>query len=284
MPSGRRRSRRWGRSWRRFCSGCTAEIVDLLILVPTLRRGNPGLGPLLRAGGIPRPRASAAGAAKTAGSHAGAWEPEQFCIISGNLSVRSAGSVAGSLARLSRRLAGGDAAMPRHSGADAAPETLDPGLADLHARLTDRAQDGEPIDLDACLREHPQYADRLRALLPALCALVDVGRATPALPDDPAAGTVLGDYHVLRTLGRGGMGVVYEAVQRSLGRHVALKVLPPQTAADPAYRERFQREAHAAARLHHTNIVPVFGVGEHDGVPFYAMQFIDGEGLDVVLV
>jgi WD40 repeat protein/serine/threonine protein kinase len=93
----------------------------------------------------------------------------------------------------------------------------------------------------------------------------------------------LGEYRILRELGRGGMGVVYEAVQESLGRHVALKVLPAAALLSPMYLERFQREAKAAARLHHTNIVPVFGVGEVGGVHFYAMQFIRGEGLDKVL-
>src|SRR5262249_36778468 len=90
-------------------------------------------------------------------------------------------------------------------------------------------------------------------------------------------------YRILREMGRGGMGVVYEAVQESLGRHVALKALPLKGLLDPMYLERFRREAKAAARLHHTNIVPVFGVGEHDGVHFFAMQYIQGQGLDVVL-
>src|SRR5262249_45366312 len=93
----------------------------------------------------------------------------------------------------------------------------------------------------------------------------------------------LGDFRILREVGRGGMGVVYEAEQVSLGRHVALKVLPQQTLADAKQRRRFEREARAAAKLHHTNIVPVYGVGEEGGVPYYAMQFIQGLGLDEVL-
>src|SRR5262249_14168346 len=93
----------------------------------------------------------------------------------------------------------------------------------------------------------------------------------------------LGDYQILREVGRGGMGVVYEAQQLSLGRHVAIKVLPAHALLDPRKLGRFRREARAAARLHHTNIVPVFGVGEQDGCHFYVMQFIHGLSLDTVL-
>src|SRR5204863_9230479 len=93
----------------------------------------------------------------------------------------------------------------------------------------------------------------------------------------------LGDYQILREVGRGGMGVVYEARQLSLGRHVAIKVLPSHALLDARQLGRFQREARSAAKLHHTNIVPVFGVGEQDGLHYYVMQFIPGLGLDLVL-
>src|SRR5262249_26085322 len=93
----------------------------------------------------------------------------------------------------------------------------------------------------------------------------------------------LGDYRILREVARGGMGVVYEAEQVALGRHVALKVLPAQSGGDPLRLLRFRREARSAARLHPTNIVPVFDVGSADGVHYYAMQFIQGQGLDEVL-
>src|SRR5947199_9393221 len=87
----------------------------------------------------------------------------------------------------------------------------------------------------------------------------------------------LGDYRIIREVGRGGMAVVYEAEQESLGRHVALKVLLTHTRLDPRQAARFQREARAAARLHHTNIVPVYGVGEQDGGHYYVMQYIPGQ-------
>ncbi len=93
----------------------------------------------------------------------------------------------------------------------------------------------------------------------------------------------LGDYRIVREIGRGGMGVVYEAEQVSLGRRVALKVLPGHVVGDHHALERFRREAKAAARLHHTNIVPVFEVGQEGEVAFYAMQFIQGQGLEQVI-
>src|SRR5581483_4707365 len=111
-------------------------------------------------------------------------------------------------------------------------------------------------------------------------------------PDDSTGGVTvqattrverLGDYRILREVGRGGMGVVYEAEQESLGRRVALKVLPDAALSDAQQILRFQREARAAARLHHTNIVPVFGVGRDEGHHYYVMQFIPGMGLDAVL-
>src|SRR5207248_6905909 len=98
-----------------------------------------------------------------------------------------------------------------------------------------------------------------------------------------AAAGRLGEFRLLRELGRGGMGVVYEAEQESLARRVALKVLPAGALTDKDQVRRFEREARSAARLHHTHIVPVFGVGQQEGTYFYVMQLIQGQGLDVVL-
>jgi serine/threonine protein kinase len=89
----------------------------------------------------------------------------------------------------------------------------------------------------------------------------------------------LGDFQIVREIGRGGMGVVYEAVQLSLGRRVALKVLPFASALDAKHLQRFKTEAQSAAQLHHTNIVPVYAVGCDRGVHFYAMQLINGRSL-----
>jgi serine/threonine protein kinase len=93
----------------------------------------------------------------------------------------------------------------------------------------------------------------------------------------------LGDFCLLRELGRGGMGIVYEAEQMSLGRRVALKVLPFAAALDPKQLQRFKNEAQAAAHLHHQHIVPVYGVGCERGVHFYAMQFIEGQTLAALI-
>src|SRR5262249_53174492 len=120
---------------------------------------------------------------------------------------------------------------------------------------------------------------------PALVMMEDLGSVAgrPALPQAGPPPEQLGDYRILREIGRGGMGVVYEAIQESLGRHVALKVLPFQVRIETKLVEGFRREARAAARLHHTNIVPVFGIDEHEGVHYYAMQFIQGQSLDEVI-
>jgi serine/threonine protein kinase len=93
-------------------------------------------------------------------------------------------------------------------------------------------------------------------------------------------GRTIGEFEVVRELGRGGMGVVYEAVQTSLNRRVALKILGPGLGLTPRAVDRFRREAAAAARLHHTNIVPVYATGEADNIHFYAMELIDGPSLD----
>src|SRR5262249_1212956 len=96
---------------------------------------------------------------------------------------------------------------------------------------------------------------------------------------DPLRSSPLGDFQILREIGRGGMGVVYEATQLSLGRRVALKVLPFAATIDAKHLHRFRRESTAAAQLHHTNIVPVYYVGCERGVNFYAMQLIEGKTL-----
>jgi WD40 repeat protein len=162
----------------------------------------------------------------------------------------------------------------------------------LAEEFLDRKRRGERPTLREYVERHPELADEIRDLFPALLMMEDLGESSGGTTGPPAADECvapgarldrLGDYRILREIGRGGMGVVYEAEQESLGRRVALKVLSAGSLLDPKQVRRFEREARAAARLHHTNIVPVFGVGCQDGHHYFVMQFIAGLGLDVVL-
>jgi serine/threonine protein kinase len=152
-----------------------------------------------------------------------------------------------------------------------------------------RYRRGERPSLTEYANRLPDRADEVRDLFPAL---VEMEQLKPVTADNtgafvrsagPADPDRVGEFRILRRIAIGGMGAVYEAVQESLGRHVALKLLPIDALADPKRLERFRREAKAAAKLHHTNIVPVFGTGEADGRHFYAMQFIAGHPLDAVI-
>jgi eukaryotic-like serine/threonine-protein kinase len=164
----------------------------------------------------------------------------------------------------------------------------------LAEEFVGRHRRGELPALAEYVEAYPELADQIQELFPALLLLERVKPAEDNLAPNPPDGRPvqhlpppsigqLGDFRLLRVIGRGGMGVVYEAIQESLGRHVALKVLPPHGRLDATQLGRFRREARAAAGLHHTNIVPVFAVGEQDGVPYYAMQFIRGQGIDAIL-
>ncbi|MDX2035247.1 MAG: serine/threonine-protein kinase [Isosphaeraceae bacterium] len=144
-----------------------------------------------------------------------------------------------------------------------------------------RCRLGEKPTVEEYLERYPECAEELRVLLPTV-GFLERGRSERARPKSgefPAFGR-LGEFRILREVGRGGMGIVYEAVQESLGRRVAVKVLPRPLASDERARERFLREARAIARLEHPNIVTIHGVSEADGVHFYVMELIDGLGLD----
>jgi WD40 repeat protein/serine/threonine protein kinase len=177
--------------------------------------------------------------------------------------------------------------------------TDSPSLADPVGKLAEefmvRYRRGERPALTEYTERYPELAERIRDVFPMLVVMEEADSGASSSGDatgtSPVAATDrdggrperIGGYRIIREVGRGGMGVVYEAEQLSLGRHVALKVLPDPIAHDSQGLERFRREARAAARLHHTNIVPVHEVGQDGGVVFYAMQFIQGQPLDVVL-
>ncbi len=161
----------------------------------------------------------------------------------------------------------------------------------LAEEFLERRRQGEALSVPEYAEEHPDLADRIRDLFPALLLMEDLKpdrqellqlNTSMDLSSQPPLER-LGDFRVVREIGRGGMGIVYEAEQESLGRRVALKVLPEVLLSTPEGLQRFRREAQAAAQLHHTNIVPVFGIGEQDGKHYYVMQFIEGYSLDRVL-
>ena len=171
----------------------------------------------------------------------------------------------------------------------------------LAGEFLERRRRGERPTIEGYAAQHPELADAIRDLFPALLMMENMGEGSldvPAPEGDRSGATVgaskpedpegpaperLGDYRVLREIGRGAMGVVYEAEQGSLSRRVALKILPARALSNPTQVRRFEREARAAGRLHHTNIVPVFGVGIEGDTHYYVMQYIQGQPLSEVI-
>ena len=174
------------------------------------------------------------------------------------------------------------------------PEQKD-RLTDLLDGYLRRLEQGLPPPRENLLEANPDLAEPLAGLLRQPRRVARHGGRVPAagrrcglrrcVAGRFRAGDErrLGDFRLLREIGRGGMGVVYEAQQISLGRRVALKVLPFAAVLDSRQIARFQHEAQAAAQLNHPNIVSVFAVGVERGVHYFAMQFIDGQPLDRVL-
>src|SRR5258707_10052290 len=174
-------------------------------------------------------------------------------------------------------------------------------LNGLLIAYVEEVQQGRVPDRRQYLARYPEFAAELQEFLTlrdqmsrlaaplreaalANCAVKPERRLVRS--EKAVAGTELGqigEFQLLREIGRGGMGIVYEAFQTSLNRRVALKVLPFAAAFDPKQLQRFQNEAQAAAQLHHANIVPVYGVGHERGVHYYAMQLIDGQSLAALI-
>lgn len=161
----------------------------------------------------------------------------------------------------------------------------------LAERYAEQLRAGEEPSIEAFCREYPEHAEMIRAVFPSVAAAERASRQQEQQRQRSAASPfsagqrpeVIGDFRILREVGRGGMGVVYEALQLSLKRRVALKVINPLLATSERQLQRFRREAESAARLHHSNIVPVFGFGEDRGVYFYAMQLIEGATLAEII-
>ena len=142
---------------------------------------------------------------------------------------------------------------------------------------------GEAPDVVDYARRYPQIASVLPQVLPMLQMIQALAPGAEAPAVLPVETDLLGEFRLLREIGRGGMGVVYEAEQVSLGRRVALKVLPVTALVDAKQLARFQIEAQVAAALHHPHIVPIFAVGCDQGVHYYAMQLIEGRCLAEIL-
>jgi hypothetical protein len=189
------------------------------------------------------------------------------------------------------RPAEGRRPSPHTQAGDAIPD--DPRLLQAAHEYLGELEAGRRPDRRAWLQRYPDLADALNQCLDGLELVHQAAPlASPLSGDlsrlaggaaDPLAAAPLGDFRIVREIGRGGMGIVYEAVQLSLARRVALKVLPFAATFDAKHLQRFRQEAQAAAGLHHTNIVPVYAVGCERGIHFYAMQLIDGQPLDVVV-
>jgi serine/threonine protein kinase len=181
---------------------------------------------------------------------------------------------------------------PSEPNGAVSPDVDDPRMVEALEQYLAAAEAGEKPNRQAFLARHAEIAGALAECLDGLEALQaasssgrsangEGGTAGTSMEWQPEA--PLGDFRIVREIGRGGMGVVYEAVQLSLGRRVALKVLPFAAALDAKQLQRFKNEAQAAAHLHHTNIVPVYAVGAERGVHFYAMQLIEGQNLAALI-
>jgi serine/threonine protein kinase/Tfp pilus assembly protein PilF len=171
------------------------------------------------------------------------------------------------------------------------PAVEDPSVEVLLGQIADeftqRLNQGEQPQVEEYAQRYPQLASVVREVLPALLLIrlsgANADSSGPEVASDACLAIPLGDFQIVREVGRGGMGVVYEAQQLSLGRRVALKVMPFASTLDAKQLQRFKNEAQAAAHLHHQNIVPVFATGCERGVHYYAMQFIDGHTLAAMI-
>lgn len=151
-----------------------------------------------------------------------------------------------------------------------------------------RYRDGDRPTIEEYARRHPEFGDSIRRMFPLVASLerIKLNEQLEVGGGATMAGhsiSQLGDFRILREIGRGGMGIVFEARQESLGRNVAIKVLPKHSLLDDEAMRRYRREAQAAAAMHHANIVPVYGTGESDGSQYLVMQLIRGDSLDKII-
>ncbi len=158
----------------------------------------------------------------------------------------------------------------------AVDESGDERLSEVFSEYVDRLNAGETLDKQEIKAAHPEFAAELLLQLAAFVESGDESDANQPLGE-------VGDYELLHEIGRGGMGVVYQAWQGSMNRQVALKVLPAGIAADTRAVARFVREAQVAGKLSHPNVVSVYGMGVEAKTPYYSMEFVEGETLAQIL-
>jgi WD40 repeat protein/tetratricopeptide (TPR) repeat protein len=173
--------------------------------------------------------------------------------------------------------------MAAQSHGDSSPPDREQRLDAIIASYLDALDAGKEVsrqaildanaDLVPELREFFDDQDRLNRIAPS------PGAGRPLPPSPPAAIGRFGDYELLEEVARGGMGIIYKARQIGLGRIVALKMVLAGQLASPAGLARFHREAEAVASLDHPHITPIYEIGEHDGLPFFTMKFMDGGSL-----
>ncbi len=170
-------------------------------------------------------------------------------------------------------------------GQDALPFDIDSLSEQQQIRLThvldeylQSLEQGAAFNAEEACRDEPALLGAVKVYLAKLNSLY--GLVDSDAQESTAIPQRLGEFTLIREIGRGGMGIVYEATQAGMERRVALKLLPLAATFDARQITRFQNESRAAGSLHHPNIVPVYSVGEADGVHYYAMQLIDGISID----
>jgi len=161
-------------------------------------------------------------------------------------------------------------------------------LEEVVNEICDRLQMGEAVDIDRLAEAYPELSEQLRSLYPTLLAVSSLNPQGHSGELSPSVGSngdneLLGDFRIIRQIGRGGMGIVYEAQQRSINRRVALKILPLAALVDQRALHRFRNEVTAIATLQHPHIVSVYAVGEERGIHYFAMQLIHGQSLAAVI-
>ena len=173
--------------------------------------------------------------------------------------------------------------MTNSQRTDTNSDESEASMEDLLEEISQKLARGEAVDTDAYVARYPQFSARLRRAIDGMSAMIRFRRDGNQDGPAPRDLSPLGDFRIIGEIGRGGMGVVYEAEQMTLGRRVAIKMLRTAALLDDSQLERFRNEARAAAMLDHPNIVRIHSVGCERGIHYYAMSMVDGHSLAEVI-